>query len=51
MRRYDPGYTELKKTIEEGKIGQPPDRPCVSQKYDPCGDDDIGDVHQKLRRS
>ena len=23
MRRYDPGYTELKKTIEEGKIGQP----------------------------
>lgn len=23
MRRYDPGYTELKKTIGEGKIGQP----------------------------
>lgn len=23
MRRYDPGYQELKKTIREGKIGQP----------------------------
>lgn len=23
MRRYDPGYAELKKTIQEGKIGQP----------------------------
>ena len=23
MRRFDPGYVELKKTIQEGKIGQP----------------------------
>ena len=34
MRRYDPGYGQLKKAIDSGKYGQPLMLHCVHRNYD-----------------
>ncbi|WP_418913987.1 Gfo/Idh/MocA family protein [Agathobaculum sp.] len=37
MRRYDPGYGQLKKAIDSGKYGQPLMLHCVHRNYDAPG--------------
>lgn len=37
MRRYDPGYGQLKKMIDSGKYGQPLMLHCVHRNYDAPG--------------
>lgn len=34
MRRYDPGYGQLKKAIDSGKYGLPLMLHCVHRNYD-----------------